>query len=95
MRLIKSLFGLLLFILGVVFSALNRQSVHVDFWFRSIEARLGPTLLIVLLIGALLGGLVVTMAVVWPLRRRLNKLGNNGSGADANATGLQAESSSP
>ena len=95
MRLIKSLFGLLLFILGVIFSALNRQSVHVDFWFRSIEARLGPTLLIILLIGALLGGLVVTTAVVWPLRRRLNKLGNGGPSSVVAAPGLQAESSSP
>jgi uncharacterized integral membrane protein len=83
----------LLFTIGVVFGALNKQSVHIDFWFRSLEARLGPTLLIVLLLGALLGGLVVTTAVVWPLRRRLSKL----SRADA-ATGgadMPTESSSP
>ena len=93
MRLIKSLFGLLLFVFGVVFGALNRQSVHVDFWFRSVEARLGPTLLIVLLLGALLGGLVVTTAVVWPLRRRLSKFARTGAaieGAD-----MPSESSSP
>jgi uncharacterized integral membrane protein len=93
MRLIKSLFGLLLFTIGVVFGALNRQSVHIDFWFRSVEAPLGPTLLIVLLLGALLGGLVVTTAVVWPLRRRLSKLAR----ADAPISGpdMPSESSSP
>jgi len=94
MRLIKSLLGLLLFVFGVVFGALNRQSVHVDFWFRSIEARLGPTLLIVLLIGALLGGLVVTTAVVWPLRRRMSKLARVDAPAGS-SDNLSTESSSP
>jgi uncharacterized integral membrane protein len=93
MRLIKSLFGLLLFTIGVVFGALNKQSVHIDFWFRSLEARLGPTLLIVLLLGALLGGLVVTTAVVWPLRRRLNKLARTSTAIDG--TDMPSESSSP
>lgn len=93
MRLIKSIFGLLLFGIGVVFGALNKQAVHIDFWFRSVEARLGTTLLIVLLLGALLGGLVVTAAVVWPLRRRLNKAVSTESGLTA-PENLQ-ESSSP
>jgi len=93
MRLIKSLLGLLLFVFGVVFGALNKQSVHVDFWFRSVEARLGPTLLIVLLIGALLGGLVVTTAVVWPLRRRLSKLARTET--PIGGPDLSTESSSP
>lgn len=93
MRVIKSLFGLLLFTIGVVFGALNKQSIHVDFWFRSVEARLGPTLLIVLLLGALLGGLVVTTAVVWPLRRRLSKLG--GATPAIDGPELPSESSSP
>jgi len=94
MRLIKSLLGLLLFVFGVVFGALNRQSVHVDFWFRSIEARVGPTLLIVLLIGALLGGLVVTTAVVWPLRRRMSKL-TRVDAPTGTSDSLSTESSSP
>ena len=93
MRLIKSLLGLLLFVFGLVFGALNKQPVQVDFWFRSVEARLGTTLLIVLLIGALLGGLVVTVGVVWPLRRRLNRFGNPGVAADG--ASLSTESSSP
>jgi uncharacterized integral membrane protein len=93
MRLIKSVLGLLLFVFGLVFGALNKQSVQVDFWFRSVEARLGTALLIVLLIGALLGGLVVTVGVVWPLRRRLNRSGNPGAVVDG--ASLSAESSSP
>jgi putative membrane protein len=93
MRLIKSLLGLLLFVFGLVFGALNKQSVQVDFWFRSVEARLGTALLIVLLIGALLGGLVVTVGVVWPLRRRLHRFGNPGVATDGASP--SAESSSP
>lgn len=93
MRLIKSLLGLILFVFGLVFGALNKQSVQIDFWFRSVDARLGPTLLIVLLIGALLGGLVVTTAVVWPLRRKLSKLAR--ADVSANSSDLPAESSSP
>jgi uncharacterized integral membrane protein len=93
MRLIKSLFGLLLFAFGVIFGALNKQLVHIDFWFRSVEVRLGPALLIVLLLGALMGGLVVTTAVVWPLRRRLSKVANVGAAADGRE--ISSESSSP
>jgi uncharacterized integral membrane protein len=93
MRLIKSLFGLLLFFIGVVFGALNRQQVQIDFWFRSVEARLGSVLLMALLAGALLGGLVVTVAVVWPLRRRLNKAAPAATTIDG--AEMPSESSSP
>ena len=94
MRLIKSLLGLLLFVFGVVFGALNKQSVQIHFWYRSVEASLGPTLLIVLLVGALLGGLVVTTAVVWPLRRKLSKLARSNA-PTGGSLDLPTESSSP
>jgi lipopolysaccharide assembly protein A len=82
MRLIKALFALLFVLLGVIFGALNKQVVHVDLWARGFDARLGLTLLTVLLAGALLGGLVVTTGVVWPLRRRLHKATGSGSSPD-------------
>ena len=87
MRLIKALLALMFILLGVIFGALNKQLVHVDLWARGFEARLGVTLLTVLLLGALLGGLVVTAGVVWPLRRRLHKATGASSGPDLQELG--------
>jgi lipopolysaccharide assembly protein A len=71
MRLIRSLIALCFVALGIVFGALNREPVRVDLWFAGFEGRLGLVLLAVLLAGAVLGGLVVTLGVVLPLRRTL------------------------
>ena len=71
MRLIRSLIALGFVALGIVFGALNREPVRVDLWFAAFEGRLGLVLLAVLLAGAVLGGLVVTLGVVLPLRRSL------------------------
>lgn len=69
MRLIRSLIALCFVAMGIVFGALNREPVRVDLWFAAFEGRLGLVLLAVLLAGAVLGGLVVTLGVVLPLRR--------------------------
>ena len=82
MRLIKSLIALMFVALGVVFGALNRQVVHLDLWHWEYDVRLGLTLIVVMLVGALLGGLVVTAGVVWPLRRQMRRTGNAESGPD-------------
>lgn len=82
MRLIKSLIALCFVVLGVIFGALNKQRVHVDLWFDAIDGRLGLVLLTVLLLGAFLGGLVVTAGVVWPLRRRIHPSLSANSGPD-------------
>jgi putative membrane protein len=82
MRLIKSLIALMFIGLGVVFGALHRQVVHLDLWYWEFDVRLGLTLIVVLLVGALLGGLVVTAGVVWPLRRQMRRTGNAQSGPD-------------
>ena len=82
MRLIKSLIALCFVAMGVIFGALNRQDVHVDLWFRSVDGRLGLALLTVLLLGAVLGGLAVTAGVVWPMRRRLGGSQQRQSGPD-------------
>jgi uncharacterized integral membrane protein len=74
MRLIKSLIALCFVALGIVFGALNTQPVHVELWLHRFDARLGLVLLCVLLAGALVGGLAVTVAVVWPMRRRLGRV---------------------
>ncbi|KFN44448.1 lipopolysaccharide assembly protein LapA domain-containing protein [Arenimonas oryziterrae] len=95
MRLIKSLFALLFIAIGVIFGALNKQIVHVDLWVRGFDARLGLTLLTVLLAGALIGGLVVTAGVVWPLRRRLHKAVGSSSGPDNQELGEDKENAWP
>lgn len=83
MRVIKALVALCFVAMGIVFGALNHRHVHLDLWFASADARLGLLLLVVLLIGAVLGGLVVTAGVVWPLRRRLHPALSNPSGPDS------------
>lgn len=83
MHLIKSFIALCFVALGVIFGALNRQDVHIDLWFRSVDGRLGLVLLTVLLLGALLGGLAVTAGVVWPMRRRLGRTHRTQLGPDA------------
>lgn len=83
MRLIKSLIALCFVVMGVVFGALNKQRVHVDLWFNGFDGRLGLTLLSVLLLGALIGGLAVTASVVWPMRRRTQPSRSSDSATDA------------
>ena len=92
MRLIKSLIALMFIALGVVFAALNREVVHLDLWHAEYDVRLGLTLIVVLLVGALLGGMVVTAGVVWPLRRQMRRTGNAESGPDSS---LPAPGDSP
>jgi len=82
MRLIKSLIALCFVVLGVVFGALNMQRVTVDLWFDRVEGQLGLILLSAVLLGAFIGGLVVTAGVVWPLRRRFLRSGAADSGPD-------------
>lgn len=74
MRLLNAVVALLFIALGVLFGALNREPVRIEFGFHTIEgATLGPTLLLAMFAGALLAGLVLTVAVIWPLRLRLRR----------------------
>ena len=73
MRVIKAILALCFVALGLVFGALNRQHVHVDFALGAADLRLGLLLLVTLLLGAFLGGVAVMAGVVWPMRRKLRK----------------------
>ena len=75
MNVVKVLIAFSSVFIGIVFGALNTQRVPVDLWFTVLEARLGLTFRLVLLLGAVIGGLAVTIGVVWPLRRRLRRAG--------------------
>jgi uncharacterized integral membrane protein len=71
--LLKSLIALVFVLLGVLFAVLNRELVKVDLFITSLQASIGLTLLLVLLLGFLLGGMVVLTTMVWPARLALAK----------------------
>jgi uncharacterized integral membrane protein len=76
MRVIKAILALCFVALGLVFGALNRQHVHVDFAVGAADLRLGLLVLVTLLLGAFLGGVAVMAGVVWPMRRKLRGSSN-------------------
>mgnify|MGYP002403075619 CR=1 FL=1 len=73
MRMIFLLLALACVGVGVLFGALNPHAVNIDFYWLQVEASLGAAFLVSALIGMLLGGMAVSVGVVWPLRRRLRK----------------------
>ncbi len=73
MRLLKILLALLFVALGAAIGGLNPQRVALDLGFAGIEAGLGVLVLAALLVGAVAGGLVLSLGVVVPLRRALGR----------------------
>ncbi|HVR80575.1 MAG TPA: LapA family protein [Luteimonas sp.] len=73
MRLIRLLIALLCLAAGLVIGALNHQPVVIDLGFSTLHATLGVSVLVALLLGAVIGGLVLTASVVLPLRQRLRR----------------------
>jgi len=59
---------------GILFGAFNPQAIRIDFDLFYVPANLGVALLVALFIGAALGGMAVTISIVWPLKSRLRKL---------------------
>ncbi len=71
-------FGLILLVLvfavaGAVFGSLNGQAIDLDFYFGQAVLGKGAALLCALLAGWLLGGLLVYLGMVVPLRRRVRR----------------------
>ncbi len=73
MRLFFILLCLAVLAAGALFGALNPLLVSIDFWFASIDLRLGLALLLAGLGGAALGGAVMWLGVVLPLSARLRR----------------------
>lgn len=71
MHFIRFLIAFACLAVGAIVGALNRQSVAVDFGVGSVPTTLGVVLILALLIGVVVGGLAVTVGLVFPLRRRL------------------------
>jgi putative membrane protein len=73
MRLIRLLIALLSLAAGVAIGALNAQPVALDLGMATLHATLGVCVLAALLLGVLIGGLVLTLSTVLPLRQRLQR----------------------
>jgi uncharacterized membrane protein YciS (DUF1049 family) len=70
-------FGLIFFLVfafavaGASFGALNGQTIELDFYFGTLTLVKGGVVIGAVLLGWLLGGLLVFVGLVLPLRRRL------------------------
>ena len=70
-------FGLIAFLVfvfavgGAAFGALNSQPIELDFYFGTLTLVKGGVVIGALLLGWMLGGLLVYIGLVLPLRRRL------------------------
>ena len=60
-------------LLGVLVGALNTQPVLLDLGVWTLRTTLGLSVLVALLLGVLLGGALLAVGVVAPLRRRLRR----------------------
>jgi len=71
MRLIRLFVAIACILLGGVIGALNTQPVLLDLGIASVRASLGLSILVALLLGVVVGGTILAVGVVAPLRRRL------------------------
>ena len=76
--------ALLFAAVGAVFGALNGDPVALDFYFFDASLPKAAALLAALFSGWLLGGIVLWLAVVMPLRRRLSRQRREFSRRDEN-----------
>jgi len=73
MRLIRLVVAIACILLGGVVGALNTQPVLLDLGIASVRASLGLSVLVALLLGVVVGGTILAIGVVTPLRRRLRR----------------------
>jgi putative membrane protein len=73
MRLLRLIAAIACALLGAIVGGLNPQPVLLDLGIASLRASLGLSVLVALLLGVFVGGSVLAMGVVAPLRRRLRR----------------------
>jgi uncharacterized integral membrane protein len=78
MRLVRLIAAFACIVLGAIVGALNTQRVVLDLGFAAIPTSLGLGIMLALLLGVLVGGTILAIGVVAPMRRRLRR-------AEANA----------
>jgi lipopolysaccharide assembly protein A len=71
MRLLRALVAIFFVAAGIAVGALNPQAVLLDLGIVDIRSSLGLVVLVTLLLGAILGGLAITLSAVLPLKQRL------------------------
>lgn len=71
LRLLFLVACLLMLGIGLVFGGLNNAPVTIDLYWRQFSTGLGGALLAAALLGSLLGGLCLWLAVILPLQSRL------------------------
>ncbi len=73
MRLLRLLVALSCLVAGIAVGALNPQTITIDLGAAVLRTTLGVAILVSLLSGVVIGGLVMTVSVVLPLRQRLRR----------------------
>lgn len=73
MRLIRLLAAIACLVVGIALGALNPQPIALDLGMVTLRASLGVAVLVSLLAGVIVGGLILTVGVVLPLRQRLRR----------------------
>jgi len=73
MKIVSYFFLLIVLILGVTFSVLNADQISFNYYFGSRELPLSLVLVIALAFGTILG-LLVSLGLVFKLKRRIAKL---------------------
>ena len=73
MRLVRLIAAFACILLGAVVGALNTQRVVLDLGFTTVPTSLGLGILLALLLGVLVGGTILAIGVVAPMRRRLRR----------------------
>ena len=69
MRLLRLIAAFACIVLGAIVGALNTQRVVLDLGFATIPTSLG----LALLLGVLVGGTILAVGVIAPMRRRLRR----------------------
>lgn len=70
-RLLRLLMAVACVMLGAVVGMLNTQPVVLDLGMAALPTSLGVAVLVALLLGVVVGGAILAIGVVAPLRRRL------------------------
>ena len=73
MNLMRFLLALSFAACGIAFGALNSESITIDLYFWQLRLSVGLSLLMALFLGALIGGIAVTVGSVLPNRRRIDE----------------------
>jgi putative membrane protein len=77
MRALKAIIALLFVIAGIIIGALNQQVVDIDLFFFNYSAHFGLALIISLLLGAIIGGALVSVSLLF--KHRTTRLINQAS----------------